>query len=75
MLAFRLVDRGRAHVRTSCATTRLEHADLILQFLDVQDGLLEDLQLELLFLFLLALTAGLLGVPGPKLVVLVVLVV
>jgi len=73
MLAFRLVDRGHAHVRTSCATTTLEHADLLLQFLDVQDGLLEDLQLELFFLFLLALT-GLLWVPGPKLVVLVVLV-
>jgi hypothetical protein len=74
MLAFRLVDRGHAHVRTSCATTTLEHADLLLQFLDVQDSLLEDLQLELFFLFLLALTTGLLRVPEPKLVVLVVLI-
>jgi hypothetical protein len=71
MLAFRLVDWGDAHVRTSCAITRLEHADLLLQFLDVQDSLLEDLQLELFFLFLLAL---LLRVPGPKFVILVILV-
>jgi hypothetical protein len=56
-----------------CTTTRLEGANLLLQFLDVQDGLLEDLQFELFFLFLLALT-GLLRVPGPNFVVLVVLV-
>jgi hypothetical protein len=73
MLAFRLMDRGRAHVQTSCASTSLERADLLLQFLDIQDGLLKDLQLELFFLLLLALT-GLLRVPEPKLVVLVVLV-
>ena len=75
MLAFRvMVDRGRAaHVRASCATTSLEHADLILQFLDVQDGLLEDLQLEFFFLLLLTLP-GLLRIPVTKLVVLLVLV-
>jgi len=67
------MDRGCPHVRTSCATTSLEHADLLLQFLDVQDGLLKDLQLELFFLFLLALT-GFLRVPELKLVVLLVLI-
>ena len=74
MLAFRvMVDRGRAHARTSCAATSLEHADLLLQFLDVQDGLVKDLQLELLFLLLLALP-GLLRIAVPKLVVVVILV-
>ena len=74
MLAFRvMVDRGRAHARTSCAATSFEHADLLLQFLDVQDGLVEDLQLELLFLLLLALPS-LLRIAVPKLVVVVILV-
>ena len=75
-LPFWLMGRGRAHAyaRTSCATPVLEHADLLLQFLNVKDGLFEDLELELFFLSLLLVLARLLRVARPKLVILVILV-
>jgi len=73
MLSLWPMGHGCAHVGTSCATPGLKHADLVLQFLNVQDRLLKDLQLELLFLSLLVL-AGLLRVGGSKVIVLVVLV-
>lgn len=73
MLSLWPMGHGRARVGTSCATAGLEHADLLVQFLNVEDGLLEDLQLKLLFLPLLVL-AGLLRLRGSKVVVLVVLV-
>ena len=72
MLSLWPMGHGCAHVGTSCATPGLEHADLVLQFLNVQDRLIKDLQLELLFLPLLVL-AGLLRLGGSKVVVLVVL--
>lgn len=76
MLSLWSVGRVRAHVGTSCATPGLEHADLLLEFLNVEDRLLEDLELKLLFLPLLVL-AGLFrgGERGPKVVILVVLLV
>jgi len=74
MLSLWPMGHGCARVGTSCATPGLERADLLVQFLNVQDGLLEDLQLKLLFLPLLVLAAGLLRGRGSKVVVLVVLV-
>jgi hypothetical protein len=66
---------GRAHVRTPWTSASLEDADLLLELLDVLDGLVEDLQLKLFFLPLLVLPVrGLLRAAGAKLVVLVVLV-
>jgi len=73
-LPFRLMGRGRGHARTSCATPGLEHADLLLQFLNVDDRLFEYLELELFFLSLLLVLAWLLRVAGSKLVVLIILV-
>lgn len=73
MLSLWPMGHGCVHVGTSCATPGLKHADLVLEFLDVQDRLLKDLQLELLFLPLLVL-AGFLRVGGTKVVVLLVLV-
>jgi len=73
MLALWPLGWGYAHVRTSCTTPGLEHADFFLQFLNVQDGLLKYLQLELLFLSLLVL-GGLLRVLRRELVVIVVIV-
>jgi hypothetical protein len=67
--------RRAAHVRTSCATPDLEHADLLLQFLDIKDGLLEDLQLKLLLLTLLVLARLFRGPRTAKLVIFVVVVV
>jgi hypothetical protein len=67
--------RRAAHVRTSCATPGLEHADLLLQFLDIKDGLLEDLQLKLLLLTLLVLPWLFRGARTAKLVIFVVVVI
>jgi hypothetical protein len=73
MLSLWSMGHGCAHVGTSRAIPGLKQADLVLEFLNVQDRLLKDLQLELLFLPLLVL-ARLLRVGGFNLIVLLVLV-
>jgi hypothetical protein len=74
MLTLRAMGRGSVHVRTSCTTPGLERADLLLQFLNVNDGLLEDLKLKFLLLTLLVLS-GLFRVPGELVVVVIIVVV
>jgi hypothetical protein len=70
------MSRERAHVGTPCATPGLEHADLLLQFLNVEDCLLEDLELELLFLPLLVLARLFRrGERGSEVIILLVLLV
>ena len=75
MLSLWPMGRERVHVGTSCATPGLEHADLLLEFLNVEDRLLEDLELKLFFLPLLVLARLFRGERGPEVVLVLVLLV